>query len=538
MRITAKLSRAALYLATLFVVALAATAAWAQAQPFSHIVVIFQENRTPDNLFGSAPASLQCNGQDDFEPGVDIQDWGFINGTNHQCFVGRPLADGTDPGHYHTDFKTMCDINLAGICQMDNCSSGTNCYSFVRKPDVQPYFDIATTYGFANYMFQTNEGPSFEAHQFIFSGTSAPVGQTNQTYFDWFALDNPHSPFFYNSGCSSTDSQNNQDFVKGIKWDGTTMDGSSQHAWYIPPPPPPLNYSYPCYEHRTLSDLLDENQVSWKYYAPKEGAIWTAPTAIHHICGTLKTFPCPNFQPNGQYANNVIFEHGAHTAPILEDIAACNLAAVSWVIPDFKWSDHPGGVQNGTGPSYVANIVNAIGQGGCGYWNNTAILITWDDWGGWADHVNPSTAPGLSVKLSCPTSSWGCGNTYGFRVPLLVVSPYTGILNNGVYSGYISGNTITQGEVFPYIHDFGSILAFIEYNFLGPSGIGAINSLNNYKFADGRAPDGAGGNIPLQDFFGLTTRRPFVPINPPYPASYFTNNPAGPEGPGDNGDPD
>jgi hypothetical protein len=63
--------------------------------------------------------------------------------------------------------------------------------------------------------------------------------------------------------------------------------------------------------------------------------------------------------------------------------------------------------------------------------------------------------------------------------------------------------------------------------------------LNNYKFADGRAPDYVPNvNIPLSDFFGLTTRRPFVPINAPYSASYFTNNPAGPEGPGDNGDPD
>jgi phospholipase C len=362
---------------------------------------------------------------------------------------------------------------------MDGCSNNTDCYSFVQKSDVQPYFDIATTYEFANYMFQTNEGPSFEAHQFIFAGSSAPVGKTNQTYFDWFAVDNPALPFRNNTGCSSID-PGEAGYVTGIKWDGTTKSGSNQHPWYIPLPPPPLDYSYPCYEHRTLADLLDDNRISWKYYAPKEGSIWTAPTAIQHICGTVDTNPCPGFQTGGQYANNVIFEHGAHTAPIIEDINSCNLAAVSWVIPDFKWSDHPAGVQNGSGPSYVANIVNAIGQD-CGYWNNTAIFIIWDDWGGWYDHVNPANAPGLSVKLNCPTSSWGCGNTYGFRVPLLVVSPWTGIKHqDGTYSGYISGNTITQGEVFPYIHDFGSILAYIEYNFLGAGGIGGINVQNNY----------------------------------------------------------
>jgi phospholipase C len=224
------------------------------------------------------------------------------------------------------------------------------------------------------------------------------------------------------------------------------------------------------------------------------------------------------------------------TAPIFLDIDACNLAGVSWVIPDMKWSDHPGSADNqGLGPDYVANLLDTIGESKCTnpndgktYWNSTAIFIVWDDWGGWYDHVNPSTAPGLSVKESCKSSSWGCGYTYGFRVPLLVASAYTP-------AGYVSGNTITQGEVFPYIHDFGSILAFIENNFGVP--IGSINP--SYHFADNYAPDWENGrNIPLSDFFGLTTPRPYAPITVYHPVSFFTNNPAGPQGPGDGGSED
>jgi hypothetical protein len=114
---------------------------------------------------------------------------------------------------------------------------------------------------------------------------------------------------------------------------------------------------------------------------------------------------------------------------------------------------------------------------------------------------------------------------------------YTGVLQNGTYSGYVSGNTVTQGgEIFPHIHDFGSILAFIENNFLGANGIGSINP--SYRFADNYAPDGAGGNVPLADFFGLPTPRTFTPIPTYNPLTYYTNNPAGPAGPGDNGDPD
>jgi hypothetical protein len=68
------------------------------------------------------------------------------------------------------------------------------------------------------------------------------------------------------------------------------------------------------------------------------------------------------------------------------------LAAVSWVIPDGKYSDHP--INSGQGPAWVAAIVNAIGNSttcdnNIGYWQDTAIFITWDDRGGWFDHVAP-----------------------------------------------------------------------------------------------------------------------------------------------------
>jgi phospholipase C len=70
-------------------------------------------------------------------------------------------------------------------------------------------------------------------------------------------------------------------------------------------------------------------------------------------------------------------------APILTDIESCNLPQVSWVIPDCNWSDHAawGSAPGDGGPSWLAAIVNAVGgtNNTCGYWNNTVILVTWDD---------------------------------------------------------------------------------------------------------------------------------------------------------------
>lgn len=91
---------------------MASTAAYSQTLPtFDHIVIIVQENRTPDNLFGSAPFSTKCSGQDDFEPGVDIQDWGYI-GTTPTCFTAHPLgSDPVNPDHSHGGFTAMCDAD-------------------------------------------------------------------------------------------------------------------------------------------------------------------------------------------------------------------------------------------------------------------------------------------------------------------------------------------------------------------------------------------------------------------------------------------
>src|SRR5580692_5945370 len=80
---------------------------------------------------------------------------------------------------------------------------------------------------------------------------------------------------------------------------------------------------------------------------------------------------------------------------VLPDIANCNLRQVSWVIPSGQYSDHAA-IDTVAGPSWVAAIVNAIGNSPCRhadnstYWDSTAIIITWDDWGGWCDHEAPT----------------------------------------------------------------------------------------------------------------------------------------------------
>ena len=140
----------------------------------------------------------------------------------------------------------------------------------------------------------------------------------------------------------------------------------------------------------------------------------------------------------------------------------------------------------------------------------TAILVVWDDWGSFFDHVQPwilytghqNQGTWVCTSQDAP-NGWGCGYTSGFRVPLLVVSEYT-------QAGYVSGacdHTGCHNNQPPYRHDFGSILAFTEWNF-------GMQKIAPPYYSDNNAPDGQQGNTPLLDFFNLTWQRTFTPITP------------------------
>lgn len=413
-------------------VVLSAVIAFAQAPQFSHIVIVVQENRTPDNLFGSNPT---------FEPGVDIQTVFYDkSGTAIQA-TSIPLAGCYDISHGNAQFVTQ----YAGgaMTGFDGKANGTECNGasypevrYVQQSDVQIYFDMAMNYGWANYMFQTNEGPSFPAHQFLFSGTSAPT-----TYSDLFASGEPVKS---QAGCNAP---------------------SDAYVELIDPTGKNSSTTFPCFEHPTLTDLLDAAGLTWRWYSNGPSNIWTTPDTINHICVSVAG------KCTGADWANVSLK----PTNVLTDISNCDLANLSWVNPAMKYSDHPEG-NDGSGPSWVASIVNAIGTSACGYWDNTAILVTWDDWGGWFDHVPP---PRIGQS-----NGWGANYVYGFRVPLLVVSAYTpsGLVDNGV-------------------HDFGSFLRFAENNW----GLGLIGP--GY-YADSYADD-------LSAFFPLTSPQPFMQINTP-----------------------
>lgn len=401
-------------------------AASAQAQnQIKNVVVIFQENRTPDGLFHGLP-------------GADIANSGRNSKGQLITLEPIPLANNYDLNHAHPDFVAMYHngkmdgadkIGVSCLPTAKHCPPPNAQFRYVQLSDVRPYFQLAEQYTFADRMFQTNQGPSFPAHQFIISGTSAPTATS-----DLFAAEEPSgvANAINNTGCTAPA----KEYVALIDPSG----GESQRM-------------YPCFDHPALTDLLDDAGVSWRYYTPSAIAGWTGPNAISHI----------RFGPDWK---NVVLQPNQ----VLMDISNYQLPAVSWVIPSWAESDHAG-FNQGLGPSWVASIVNAIGHSP--YWAHTAILITWDDWGGFYDHVAPKIYDSYE---------------YGFRVPLIVVSPYA-------KSGYVSHVT----------HDFGSILKFIE----------GVYGLPSLGYADARADN-------LSDCFQFNEKaREFRTVRAPHDARYF-----------------
>src|SRR6266481_2051124 len=297
-----------------------------------HVVVISQENRTPDNLFQD-PILIQH--------GADIATSGKTSTGQIVQLKPTPLAEAWDMGHSHHNFLTSWNIGGMDGFDMDvvfcqpgqqNCAPPDPEYYYVQPSYVQPYFTMAETYTFGDRMFQTNQGPSFPAHQYIISGTSAT---TEHGIFD--AADNPQANQGL-AGCIAPPST----YVRII--DTTNPDPNTNAT----------QTAYPCFEHPTLTDLLDSAQLSWKYYTPSAGSIWTGPDAISHMCGP--NVPPPNATSclAPEWTNHVVIE--GQQNQIVNDIMHGQLATVSWVIPNGNASDHPGNA--GNGPSWVASIVD------------------------------------------------------------------------------------------------------------------------------------------------------------------------------------
>jgi phospholipase C len=358
------------------------TPAVGSAQKIKHVIVIMQENRSFDSYFGTYPNA----------DGIPMQ-----NGVSAVCVPDpqtgscvRPYVDHADVngGGPHGAANATADINggamdgfvAQALAAKKGCADPANpACTNSKTPDVMGYHvqsDIPNYWSYAqnfvlqDHMYEPNASWSLPAHLFLVSEWSAHCTQNNNPASCQNALQNPGSP---------------PDF------------GATSHA-------------APIYAWTDLTYLLHKHQVSWGYYVvpgsepdcTDDASLSCAPVKQNSKTPGIWN-PLPYFDTvknDGQLGNIQAVDNFYAAAK------AGTLPAVSWVVPSGEVSEHPPGPVS-FGESYVTSLVDAVMSGPD--WSSTAIFVTWDDWGGFYDHVAP---PSVDV------------NGYGLRVPGLVISPY------------------------------------------------------------------------------------------------------------------
>ena len=143
---------------------------------------------------------------------------------------------------------------------------------------------------------------------------------------------------------------------------------------------------FPCFDYQTMADLLDAKGITWRYYAPAAGDtfyILSAYQAIRHI------------RYGSDWTDKVITPQSR----VLVDLQHGELAQVTWIVPDWSHSDHPG--SGSEGPDWVASIVNAIGNSQ--YWNSTAVF--------WPGTIG---AAGTTMWLRRSWTRWGLDSAFPY----------------------------------------------------------------------------------------------------------------------------
>jgi phospholipase C len=337
--------------------------------PIRHVVIIIKGNRSFDNLFGRFPGTNGATtGTLSTGKTVPLAHMpdSFLFDLGHDADAARLAVDGGKMDRF--------DL-LSGAVQ----GGEDLALSQYARSDIPAYWSYASHYTLADDFFSTILGPSFPNHLVTVASRSGGV------------INNPIDILHGAWGCDSGSHAR----VEAVDTQG--------RPHFVPP----------CFDFPTLPDELSAGHISWAYYAPtidQPGYNWSALDAIRHI----------RYSP-------LWHQDVRPQATFFQDVARGRLPTVSWLTPDGSHSEHPP-YSMCLGENWTVQRINAIMRSH--YWRDTAIILTWDDFGGTYDHVPP---PRKSAIM------------FGPRVPALVISPYA-------REHYVDHTT----------YDFNSMLRFVE----------------------------------------------------------------------------
>ena len=374
-----------------------------------HVIYIVKENRTYDHYFGRYPRGD-----------------GAATGTTSDgaTIPLRPAADVFRPDLGHGFIEGVRAIDGGRMDGFDLVDNGEtlNGYTSFTRAGLPAYWAYADNFVLGDRMFSSMYGPSLPEHLFTIAARAGRVvdnklvkGRPGRDY----CADKAERVRRFRS-LTARDRR----FV--MRAEESVDEPAMQSYWET---------ARPCFNFHTLPDELNARGISWRYY-DVNNSWFNAVEAIKHLFNS--EYWGPNVVPQ---------------ARLRADIRRHRLRRVSWVIPPRGYNEHPGGPSVCKGENWTVSLMNTLMRSR--YWRNTAVFLTWDDFGGFYDHVVP---PHVDVM------------GFGPRVPLLVISPWA-------KRGYIDHTT----------YEFSSVVTFIERLFgihsLSPRDARAHSMMNAFDFS-------------------------------------------------------
>src|SRR5918911_3448155 len=323
-----------------------------------HVVFVLLENHSFDNIFGRFPGA----------DGATTA----RSGTQTIPLLHAPPFYWHDVNHEYPDANNainkgkMDGFSLVGGADLNGDRMA---YQQYASADIPNFWAYARHFTLGDHMFASSVGSTFPNHLYSVAAPSGGVVTNVQAWTNGWGCDSGAHAFTLRKSASG-------------KLVGAGV----------------------CFSFATLADTMQRAHVSWAYYA-------APPADLGYLFSTLDAFP--SIRQTALWTTRV-----KDQATFAADARAGRLPAFSWVTPTYATSSHPPyGIC--AAENWVVEKMNALMQGPD--WPSTAVVLVWDDWGGFYDHVAPPPVDALGL---------------GLRVPLLVISPYArrGYISHSTYS--------------------------------------------------------------------------------------------------------
>ena len=367
--------------------------------PIKHVVFIVKENRSFDNFYGKYPGAdgtttgkTLVKGQTNTIPLKDAPDV-QAHDITHGFVAGMESIDGGRMDGFNT---ILYGTDLSG-------------YGQFSRDTLPHYWKYADRFVLSDHFFTSMYGPTSPEHIYTVAAQGKGIvdnsqnSSTSKQYCDDPTETAPH----FRSGLSKKIKKKIMHWEDNVQTNYPTNVYKIAHYW---------EQLRLCFDIKILPDELNDAGISWKYYADLDN-FQNIMQAIKHV----------RYGPDW---NKVQLPD-----KFLKDVQHHRMPAVSWINPPASYNEHPGGgISVCAGENWTVQYLNAIQKSP--YWKNTAVVIVWDDFGGFYDHVPP---PHYDIMGTGP------------RTPALIISPWTR-----------PGDNPLGGSIDHHTYEFSSVLTFIE----------------------------------------------------------------------------